>query len=169
MTDKQTIIDGVDVSGCEYFYLDRDGEPGCCESDQTCPCNAICGYAAISLRWQLARKEQECEEIFVKTYQMWMYYISNGINNASDLTIQYLLEDIGKVTKMLAALCDIKNNTLRHYAGQALDETNRYKQGLEKIEKYIKTQLDANGNDVYSMDKAAICKILDIINEAKNV
>lgn len=64
MTEKEKIIiDGVDVSGCEYHYCDKDGEHRCFESDQTCQCTATCNFGAIYLREQLARKTQECEEL----------------------------------------------------------------------------------------------------------
>ena len=59
MTDKQIIIDGVDVSGCECYSEHREGYCGWhipCEGD-------ICLY---KLKWalqQLKRKEQECEEL----------------------------------------------------------------------------------------------------------
>ena len=57
MTDKQIIVDGVDVSGCECYSEHREGYCGWhipCEGD-------ICPY---KLKWalqQLKRKEQECE------------------------------------------------------------------------------------------------------------
>lgn len=46
-------------------------------------------------------------------------------------------------------------------------ESEKYKQALEKIEKFINNQLDNFGNDVYSMDKSAINNIQDIINNVK--
>lgn len=58
MTDKQIIIDGVDVSGCEHYedlncfaYRDSCGYPLDCKD------NPNCYYK------QLKRKEQECEEL----------------------------------------------------------------------------------------------------------
>ena len=59
MTDKQIIIDGVDVSGCKCYSEHREGYCGWytpCEGD-TCP---------YKLKWalqQLKAKEQECEEL----------------------------------------------------------------------------------------------------------
>lgn len=59
MTNKQVIIDGCDVSGCECYSEHREGYCGWhtpCEGD-------ICPY---KLKWalqQLKRKEQECEEL----------------------------------------------------------------------------------------------------------
>ena len=59
MTDKQIIIDGIDVTGCEY-YCERYckqvvDEDGCyvflCAEDKNCHYK----------KWQ--RKEQECEEL----------------------------------------------------------------------------------------------------------
>ena len=63
MTDKQMIIDGVDVSGCEYYNKDDKTcrevngkyETDICDFDK-CE-NSNCYYK------QLKRKEQECEEL----------------------------------------------------------------------------------------------------------
>ena len=56
MTDKQIIIDGVDVSGCEYFNRFRNichNKNLCCD----CEKNHNCNYK------QLKRKKQEYEEL----------------------------------------------------------------------------------------------------------
>ena len=65
MTDKQIIIDGVDVSKCKYFDCDSKK----CKAEyyvrhgyeiveyDTCRENPNCYYK------QLKRKEQECEEL----------------------------------------------------------------------------------------------------------
>lgn len=157
MTDKEQIK-------CKYKFQDKekfDGKTYCTCFCELCedlpPCDDNCQiYEDFK---QLARKTQECEEIFVKTYQMWMYYIASGLNNASDLNIQYLLEDLGKVTKMLAELSNIKDSTLSYYAGQALDETNRYRKALEEIEEY--------SNQYEMLGKLNIKYILNIINKVK--
>lgn len=64
MTDeKPIIIDGVDVSKCQDFYIYAMDNNECCdcESDNTqyfnCKDNPNCYYK------QLARKTQECEQI----------------------------------------------------------------------------------------------------------
>ena len=65
MTDKQIIIDGCDVSGCLFYQTNFEEDydvkikhycsnwHNSCESDN----NSNCYYK------QLARKEQECEEL----------------------------------------------------------------------------------------------------------
>ena len=59
MTDKQIIIDGVDVSGCEWFFKND-------------PCKNTCKYFCTPCEWvqiqncmykYAKRKEQECEEL----------------------------------------------------------------------------------------------------------
>ena len=163
---------------CKYKFQDKEkfsGKPYCtCFSELCEDLSFVCDHNCQIFEdyKQLIYKTQECEEIFCKTYQMWMYYIANGLNNASNLNIQYLLEDLGKVTKMLAELCNIKDNTLNYYAGQALGETNRYRKALEEIEKELK-------EDVYCESQECGCddfeeclncvktQILDIINKAK--
>ena len=61
MTDKQIIIDGVDVSKCEYW---SGSELGYCniglwanDGTHICECEIDCLYK------QLKRKEKECEEL----------------------------------------------------------------------------------------------------------
>lgn len=60
MTNKQIIIDNVDVNGCE-FYNKVIGEDAYCNIDEEHLCTCIsydnCYYK------QLKRKEQECEEL----------------------------------------------------------------------------------------------------------
>ena len=60
MTDKQIIIDDVDVSKCNYFNnTDKSYCEECC-SEFGC---AICNDRPNCYYKQLARKEQECEEL----------------------------------------------------------------------------------------------------------
>ena len=54
MTDKQIIIDGVDVSGCVQFIQD---EKDCCNLGGSCKGWTNCYYK----NWK--RKEQECEAL----------------------------------------------------------------------------------------------------------
>ena len=69
MTDKQIIIDGVDVSGCLH-YSDRDGYCEACKDDidgysfTKCSSEDNCYYK------QLKRKEQECEFSNLKIIQL---------------------------------------------------------------------------------------------------
>ena len=67
MTDKQIIIDGVDISKCKHYdevfnYCDQSylGEGGLLKNTKNpkrCECSPNCYYK------QLKRKEQECEEL----------------------------------------------------------------------------------------------------------
>ena len=60
MTDKQIIIDGVDVRGCPNFTFNKiEPNESICISEQSAMCvnNKDCLYK----KWK--RKEQECEEL----------------------------------------------------------------------------------------------------------
>ena len=59
MTDKQIIIDNVDVSGCEFYIDSKNLEFNCKQTPQSyfCKNQPNCYYK------QLKRKEQECEEL----------------------------------------------------------------------------------------------------------
>lgn len=68
MTDKQIIIDKVDVSGCEYLYTDSRYNDKCCSAsiggDSLCkPSEMLCVKYVEHLKEQLKRKEQECEKL----------------------------------------------------------------------------------------------------------
>ncbi len=61
MTDKQIMIDGVDVSGCKCFYI-NDSHP----ERQECInpyCKGFCKDNPNCYYKQLQRKEQECERL----------------------------------------------------------------------------------------------------------
>ena len=62
MTDKQIIIDDVDISKCEYRSKLLEGV---CTFYRRCA-NTFCPYKAKWLKEQLKRKEQECEELKAK-------------------------------------------------------------------------------------------------------
>jgi hypothetical protein len=55
MTDKQIIIDGIDVGGCIYY------EDGKCLNGEMVQCN--CKKVAVCYYKEYKRKEQECEEL----------------------------------------------------------------------------------------------------------
>ena len=62
MTDKQ-IIDGVDVSKCKYIDIENFEKPICHCISQRNECEMPCEYNKDCYFKQLARKEQECEEL----------------------------------------------------------------------------------------------------------
>ena len=78
MTDKHILIDGIDVSGCEFLITNTDKQMcRCIKSDLfggiefvknakngICKDNPNCYYK------QLKRKEQECEELTSKCSQL---------------------------------------------------------------------------------------------------
>ena len=59
MTDKQIIIDNIDVSGCDFYIDSKNLEFNCKQTPQSyfCKNQPNCYYK------QLKRKEQECEEL----------------------------------------------------------------------------------------------------------
>ena len=67
MTDKQIIIDGVDVSGCKYYIADNGVQyNGCYELTDICECNKeddFCDDNPNCYYKQLKAKEQVFNEI----------------------------------------------------------------------------------------------------------
>ena len=75
MTDKEIIIDGVNVTGCEHFWNIRDAEGlKICKINfdnnyfsNGIPCGERCSKHPNCYYKQLQRKEQECEEYKAQT------------------------------------------------------------------------------------------------------
>ena len=141
---KQIIIDGIDVSECQDFYIStvKKGKYCHCVCDNTpylaCKDNQNCYFK------QLARKTQECEELKeeLATYKK--------ILNNPEFRI---------------ALTDFKTGE-REVWRKLGRKADRYRKALEEIEKVCieDTREFADGTEVRydSLDK-----ILEIINKAK--
>lgn len=143
MTDKEQImINGVDVSGCEYltYELEEDGEYyWFCKISPTggpdeCEYNPECFYKRVLK--QLARKTQECEqkEKELNGSEKWRIK-AEGLNEKLEL----------KNTRYLKALGEIEE----HY------------------EKVIKNLTTCDDSYDANISIEALHNISDIINKAK--
>ncbi len=80
MENKQVIIDGCDVSGCERHCSDNYNNPNMCYSDMTetysnCnPKETQCNFYITSIEKQLKRLEAQCEGMFVTHTDLEMKY-----------------------------------------------------------------------------------------------
>lgn len=110
MTDKEIIINGVDVSKCEY----RDWRNFCCcnnskenEGEERVTGRGGCKYNPNCHYKQLARKEQECEELKETLIEIKEYLIKEckickeqcAITNedCADCQAQEILQKISEV------------------------------------------------------------------------
>lgn len=111
MTDKQIIIDSIDVSKCKYFdyyykeckaeYYTRYGyEIVKCDS---CKDNPNCYYK------QLKRKEQECEKL-KQTLTEIKEIAKNTIKNVSDRCIETTpMYSVHKQILQKISKCEVEN------------------------------------------------------------
>ena len=87
MTDKEIMIDSIDVSGCEFLWKERLPRKVCNNGNLDCDCisNPNCYYK------QLKRKEQKLEKIkdICNTYQM-EYMVNNGVNLLTTKILQII-------------------------------------------------------------------------------
>ena len=174
MTDKQIIIDGVDVSGCEHF---RETLPSGCLGKYRCNCDSIntmslnceennCVYK------QLKAKEQECEGL---------RYEVGSLENDRDILqeqLDQLKAENEKYALFIEKLCDYAGlecdseeqamRTLSDLASQmnkARWIIDRYKQTLTEIKEIAeKGCYDDCG---MPLDECSI--ILQKISEVENV
>ena len=117
MTDKQIIIDGVDVSGCKHFKI------GTCLADYLLTdmdfSEAKCELCKDCYYKQLKRKEQECEELkqykslFEKTRNLW---------NESRMNNYKLLDEIKDLKDSLKrTIC--QSECYKHKEAEKLKQT----------------------------------------------
>ena len=154
------IIDGVDVSECEFYFDEkcRCMDASIMQDFYSCPqCNSNpnCYYK------QLQRKEQECERLskysvgFAKKCQRLELDILHlkDENNRFKREIQPFNDDYFKDldTKTIA---ELEKKSIR-----LTTENRKLENALDEIEEYINTQLD----------ELAVKKIKDIINGAKDI
>lgn len=188
MKDKEIIIDGVDVSKCNWCDFEPDAEPYCRINDGedlSCEDNPNCYFK------QLKRKEQECEELHRRTASI-IYSLTGGRLSYSTYTLEgcedayrdQLSIDVERATKELeeenAKLkqecknleeelrgCRIGIKDISIESTEICKISEKYKQVLDEIEKFAQDIAETKGwiNCTYNALKAE--SILDIINKAK--
>ena len=142
MTDKkEIIIDGVDVSGCEYYDHGICNIPDVIETYDSCIDKGACYFK------QLQRKEKECEEVSNEIVELNVKYetVVNLAKKNADAN-EYCLQELEK-----------ENQKLK----QALDE-------IEKMIESIITDCDPiTPNYRLNQINDRAYDILDIIRKAK--
>lgn len=142
MTDKQIIIDRVNVAGCEdYGYRGKAGY-WCHYYDEPCTDYPNCYYK------QLKRKEQECARLKEEIEKL------KGTNGAIHPNSAYY-----KISKLRC-----KNNELERQHYDLCILKTKYKQTLQEIK-----EIAENGcYDEYGMPLDELSIILQKISEVEN-
>ena len=175
MTDKEIIIDGVDVSGC-FHYKNQSCIADYLLTDQDFS-NAKCAYSPNCHFKQLQRKTQECEQkekellSNEKIINKLMKEVDELKQECEKLKNQ-VDEDYNYYTTELKTLRDIISNKEKRNAALFL-MSNRYRKALKKIEGLIKNFCkDCSDYENCNWDKegcyySLIPNLKDIINKAK--
>ena len=120
MTDKQIIIDGVDVSGCPY-YIDSEGS---CSS-QDCECikciHNVCFYKDHKA------KEQECAGL-KEDIERWKSNFNGKVS-----AIEELLQQLDQLKQILAKIKEICNNNDELQGDFNLVDSDKYKLGKQNL------------------------------------
>ena len=132
MTDKEIIIDDVDVSRCENL-MQGIVPFGCMEDRKTCSCmnNPNCYYK------QLKRKEQECNKLYIQLKADEEYHkeeenaLRKIIKNKEERSIE-LYKENNKLKQTLIGIKEIAEENIRIADLEGLNGV--YRRGLaEKI------------------------------------
>ena len=141
MTDKQ-IINGIDVSGCDFYIDSKNLEYNCKQTPQSyfCKNNPDCHYK------QLKAKEQECERL----------------KHDNDYEVGALEKTIDNLKAELEQERTLKEMYFTYYKanhGDIKGKLFRYKQALAEIKDFVENEIIPN-EDTHI--------ILQLINEVKN-
>ena len=168
MTNKQIIIDGVDVSGCPY-YIDSDGS--CSSHDCECiKCiHNVCFYKDYKA------KEQECEELKNKIEFMEGYIKTvEKARNEVEQQLDQAKVDKDELEKEIRQkkMTILMNNDHYFEVGQT---NKKLKQALQEIKEICNNNAELQGNfnvvdcDKYKLGKHRLSnKILQKISEVEN-
>ena len=135
MTDKEIMIDSIDVSGCEFLWKERLPRKVCNNGNLDCDCisNPNCYYK------QLKRKEQECE-LLKGDEKSLLNVIDHLQKQKNEWEEKY--NDLGqdfdqlkakniKIYKTLTEIKEIADKDFRHTAWE--EYAKQLKQILQKI------------------------------------
>ena len=167
MTDKQIIIDGVDVSGCENL-MQGIVPFGCMEDRKTCSCmnNPNCLYK------QLKRKEQECERLKEENFTFENLIKEIEKQGAIEETIQQLdqlkaeNEELKKLLKVrIEDLCDACG------ASSMMPMPCKvYEKTLDQIKQIMKKHCrKCKKHKFYHFQLCCTCKYTDILQKISEV
>lgn len=148
MTDKQIIIDGVDVNECIYFKMNNK-MPMCraCNSGVGSP---YCEYHKDCYYKQLKRKEQECEKLKLDLIEARAHgdYLNNSALSETLKIVSeqcdQLEEENDELKEKVKELrqgwinCDNERNLQEANSEFRQRVINRYKQTLMEIEEIAK-------------------------------
>ena len=178
MTDKQIIIDGIDVSKCIYFQQEDDeytcGAEECNGAIVACRACDNCYYK------QLKRKEQECEtlasqldfevqkkECLEQECEELKDIIETKLENANicDTALNYINDEYIYVKRQLDQLKEA-NEDLLNVQYKLADNNKKLRQTLAEIkEMLIKTPTDSREHFLNA--KSVILQICDEVNDVK--
>ena len=98
MTDKEIIIDSVDISECEFLWKERLPKKVCNNGNLDCDCNSNpnCYFK------QLKRKEQECE-LLKEDRERWKSNFNGKVS-----AIEELLQQLDQLKRKEQALDEIE-------------------------------------------------------------
>ena len=157
----EKIVQGIDVKDCEYIYTDRDNDLCCAASiggDSLCdPAQMMCPKYLDHLRKQLQAKEQEIKRVKkenqyhvntychfkneIKKYKKAVHKYKAVVQDKIErlhLSRREFLREINSVPVRIACRGEGFKNALNNFnnAIQVINNEDKYKQALDKIEAY---------------------------------
>lgn len=158
MTDK-IIIDGVDVSECEFYGYD-----GVCKLYSGSICSKDCSNYPNCNYKQLKRKTQECEELYNEKMKLIDKSIEQKCKIRELIDENAIKEVVYKINGKCAKTVANKVEEIRKIVEGKDCKWSKYKQALDEIEEFC-TVYSAN-HDAY---ETVYKDILAFINKAKDV
>lgn len=166
----KTIIDGIDVSKCKFFFKGINEHNICCYCDTRedkipfaafCEENPDCYFKQLSrAEVELQSKEQECEELYNQKMKLIDKSIEQKCKIRELIDENATKEVIYKVNGKCAKTVANKVEEIRKIVEGKDCKYSKYKQALDEIEEFMIYEFSGQNQWVKK-------NVLDIINKAK--
>lgn len=167
MTDKEIIIDGVNVAGCDFlakedFYSSYSGEYTAykgqcgCSDEEMCKDHPKCFYKK-ALK-QLQRTQQHYNQIVEQNKNL-----QQELQNAKE---EY--EELKKEKELYVTWYRAKHDDWADVFFKTIKSRDYYKQALKKIEEECEHYKNAPFHFEAIYAKSSMDEIIDILNEVKD-
>lgn len=169
MTDKQIIIDGVDVSGCEdYRYFNNAHYCDLHYTRKLCEDLHNCYYK------QLKRKEQECANNEIAHKKELEIFNQECIDTQEQLMKAVNeLDQLKAENEILKEKLERQKDYMISYKLYTIEQKQKLKQALDGVEEYALKQFCDNCEEIGSTELISHCEyceyneIFNNINKAK--
>lgn len=173
MNEKEIIIDGVNVAGCNYLNIIPQGDGRVFKACNKRLKYSICSNNPDCYYKKLQRKGQECEKFRKANDEKNEFLQKLGISSTGEFhRIKHYIdkiiaenEELKQQKKLLYEKAIDKKSKLEWAYGKRKEKSDNYKKALKEIETLIKASVDPEQTPKMWDSLDALYEALDIAKE----